>query len=97
MRRPAGRGERPCLAPRRVTDDMGEVDVHRGAGFWPVLEAGGSGAEEGVALASGGPSHAARSGGTKGAGAQTARVSFGCDGQSAMAVLCRAGVAPDGR
>ena len=62
--------------PAEVTDDMGEVDVHCGAGFWPVLEAGGSGAEEGVALASGGPSHAARSGGTKGAGAQTARVKF---------------------
>ena len=38
-----------------VTDDIGELDVHFGEGLWPVLDAGGSGADEGVALASGGP------------------------------------------
>ncbi len=38
-----------------VTDDLGELDVPGRERLWPVLEAGGRGADEGVALAPGGP------------------------------------------
>jgi hypothetical protein len=47
-----------------VTDDLGEVDVHVGEGLVPVLEAGGRGADAGIARAPGGPSHPDVIGGT---------------------------------
>jgi len=61
-------GRVACAGPERaahgqarhaaeVTDDLGEVDVHGGEGLVPVLDAGGRSADEGSALAPGGPSH----------------------------------------
>ena len=62
----------PARHTAEVPDDMGPWPVHCGEGLLPVLDAGRSGADEGVALASVGPPHAERSGGTQGAGEQTA-------------------------
>jgi hypothetical protein len=53
-----------------VTDDLGEVDVHCGEGLVPGLDAGGRGADAGIARAPGGPSHTEVLGGTASAGAQ---------------------------
>ena len=47
-----------------VTADLGAWDGHGRQRLWPGLEAGGRGADEGSALASGGASHAEVSGGT---------------------------------
>jgi hypothetical protein len=76
VRRPGPRGSWPGRHAADVTDDIGEVDVHCGASLLPVLDAGGRGADEGVALAPVGPSYPEVIGGTARAVEQPEGVEF---------------------